>query len=443
MIKRIELINFMSHEHTVIEPSTGLTVLIGPNNCGKSAIVTALQILCNNPKSTYVLRHGAKECKIIVETDSGDVIQWSRKKSGSPKYEINGELHDRLKGKVPEALHAILRMPQVQVDKESFDVHFGEQTSPLFLLGDKEKAAAQFFASSSDAIRLVEMQDRHKSNIKIRKADLKRVTKQRDALVAANEILSPVQALHKQAVKCEKIGTEIADEKKRVAKLEGAIEELLATQLNSDMFVQMNDVLKVIPELPKMQPTTSIGTAIEAIESSTSQMQIAESELEVLQKLQSPPKLSATEPLEALVETWQQNLQMQAYSESRLKALSKLTAPPEILPTRVLSDTIDAFQMQLRNAQEFEQCLKVIDGLADLPKLQPAQPLTSKIEEYDELLAKLDQQKSLLDAVNASIAETESEIEDWLNENPQCPTCGGEISKDQILKKPGAHAHAQ
>ena len=163
MIKRIELVNFMSHEHTVIEPSSGLTVLIGPNNCGKSAIVTALQILCNNPKSTYVLRHGAKECKIILETDSGDVIQWSRKKSGSPKYVINGELFDRLNGKVPESLHAILRMPQVQVDKESFDVHFGEQTSPLFLLGDKEKAAAQFFASSSDAIRLVEMQDRHKS----------------------------------------------------------------------------------------------------------------------------------------------------------------------------------------------------------------------------------------------------------------------------------------
>jgi len=67
-------------------------VLIGPNNCGKSAVVSALQVLCSNPTSTYVLRHGAKECKIIVETDSGDRIIWSRKKSGSPKYEINGTL---------------------------------------------------------------------------------------------------------------------------------------------------------------------------------------------------------------------------------------------------------------------------------------------------------------------------------------------------------------
>ena len=99
MIKRIELVNFMSHEHTVIEPSDGLTVLIGPNNCGKSAIVNALQVLCNNGKSTYVLRHGAKECQIVVETDAGDSIRWSRKKSGSPKYEINGKLSTGSRGK--------------------------------------------------------------------------------------------------------------------------------------------------------------------------------------------------------------------------------------------------------------------------------------------------------------------------------------------------------
>ena len=48
MITRIELTNFMSHAHTVIEPAPGLTVLVGPNNCGKSAVVAALQIICQN-----------------------------------------------------------------------------------------------------------------------------------------------------------------------------------------------------------------------------------------------------------------------------------------------------------------------------------------------------------------------------------------------------------
>lgn len=51
MIRRIELINFMSHRRTLIEPAAGLTVLVGPNNCGKSAVVSALQILCDKGSS--------------------------------------------------------------------------------------------------------------------------------------------------------------------------------------------------------------------------------------------------------------------------------------------------------------------------------------------------------------------------------------------------------
>ena len=180
MIKRIELINFMSHEHTVIEPAAGLTVLVGPNNCGKSAIVTALQILCHNENSTYVLRHGAKECRIIVETDDGHRIEWMRKKSGSPSYKINGQEFDRLRGEsgVWDELARTLRLPRVEFDNNKFDVHIGEQRNPVFLLGDKGKGAAQFFASSSDAIRLVEMQGLHKKRVSDNKKERNRLALQ-------------------------------------------------------------------------------------------------------------------------------------------------------------------------------------------------------------------------------------------------------------------------
>jgi exonuclease SbcC len=442
MIKRIELINFMSHEHTVIEPSSGLTVLIGPNNCGKSAIVTALQIISSNANSTYVLRHGAKECQIIVETDAGDVIQWSRKKSGSPKYVINGELFDRLKGKVPDQLHTLLRMPKVQVDKESFDVHFGEQTSPLFLLGDKEKAAAQFFASSSDAIRLVEMQDRHKSNIKIRKADLKRVTQQRDALVAENAHLAPVPELHKQAVKCEKDAAQIADEKKRITLIEASIEEMLAAELRSDMLIQQGQLLKVIPAPPQMQPAAALLTNLQAIATAEQQLAAADAELKELLKLQPPPQLTDTAPLTSLVQQFQHNQQTVAISAARLKALVKLQTPPEILPTGELTNMILRLQTQQHRWQNFDQQAKATADLPETPTIESTNPLADKLKEFDELLTKQAQQQGLLDSINASITDTENEIEDWLDDNPQCPTCGGEISKDQILEKSGGHVHA-
>src|SRR5436305_651144 len=125
MITRIELTNFMSHEHTVIEPAADLTVLVGPNNCGKSAVVAALQILCTNAEATYVLRHGEKECAVVVNTDDGHVVEWRRKTS--PRYLIDGQTFDRLgKGGQPAELRPALRLGPINDDGEGdFDVHFG------------------------------------------------------------------------------------------------------------------------------------------------------------------------------------------------------------------------------------------------------------------------------------------------------------------------------
>src|SRR5688572_4058052 len=122
MISQIELHNFMSHEHTVIEPAAGLTVLVGPNNCGKSAVVAAMQILCRNENSTYVLRHGQRECSVTLQTDEGHTIQWRRK--NSPSYVIDGQVYDRLRGHgVPDELHQALHLPLVDGgDDTDFDV---------------------------------------------------------------------------------------------------------------------------------------------------------------------------------------------------------------------------------------------------------------------------------------------------------------------------------
>src|SRR5260370_41439967 len=79
MIRRITLENYMSHAHTVIEPATGLTVLVGPNNCGKSAVGSALETLCNNASGGYMVRHDENEASVTVETDDSHTLLWKRR----------------------------------------------------------------------------------------------------------------------------------------------------------------------------------------------------------------------------------------------------------------------------------------------------------------------------------------------------------------------------
>ena len=210
----------MSHRHTVIEPADGLTVLIGPNNCGKSAFVTALQILCHNSKSGFVLRHGEKKCEVILETADGHVINWSRKKNGSGIYVVDGEPFDRLRGTVPAEVHAILKMPKVKCDNEEFDVHFGEQSEPVFLLRDRGKASAQFFASSSDATHLVAMQSLHKSKVLVHKRDFKQLTGQHKSLTGQLEALDPVSELEKKLAETEQQFADLQTELTKVEQVE-------------------------------------------------------------------------------------------------------------------------------------------------------------------------------------------------------------------------------
>src|SRR5438876_10660034 len=110
MLTRIELENFMSHEHTVIEPAAGLTVLLGPNNCGKSAVVSALQTLAQNTSGDFMIRHGEKDARVAVETDDGHVLCW-RRKGATVSYLIDGKEIGRLKRDIPEDLHEHLKLP--------------------------------------------------------------------------------------------------------------------------------------------------------------------------------------------------------------------------------------------------------------------------------------------------------------------------------------------
>ena len=72
MIKKIRIENLMSHEDTVIEPASGITLICGANNIGKSVISIALYFLSAAKKyqskvgKDWMIRHGQKQATVTA-----------------------------------------------------------------------------------------------------------------------------------------------------------------------------------------------------------------------------------------------------------------------------------------------------------------------------------------------------------------------------------------
>lgn len=179
MLKKITLKNFMSHKNSVLEFSEGLNVITGPNNSGKSAVISAIQLLAELPskEGDYMVRHGTNDAEVTVQTEENDKLTWVRTGSTNSLI-INGEKFGRLQNSREhylEKLHKHLKLPKVygKESKEDFDIHFATQKNPIFLLNDAPSRAALFFASSSDAGRLVEVREKYKEIVKTKKENNK------------------------------------------------------------------------------------------------------------------------------------------------------------------------------------------------------------------------------------------------------------------------------
>lgn len=342
MIRRITLKNFMSHVDTVIEPADGLTVLVGPNNCGKSAVVAALQVLCHSNNKDYFIRHGAKECSIVLETDDGHTIEWHRKKS--LRYVIDGKEFDRLeRGEVPPELHAVLRMPKVSSKPDDFDVHFGEQKSPVFLLDKSGANAAQFFASSSDAGKLVEMQTLHKR---------KRQEAERDQARLQGELAS--HALEMKALET------VPDISARISGAERDHKEI--ERLAAELLAGLADREALVLREHEFQRCNAHASA--------------------LSPLTTPPLLADTAPLLDLIASLAAGISIRGHEAERVRSLAVLDVPPELADADSLGALADALQLDSAAVSKARGGVAALNALTEAPAMGDFASLAQTLSDF-------------------------------------------------------------
>jgi hypothetical protein len=482
VLKRIELTNFMSHAHTVIEPAAGLTVLVGPNNCGKSAVVAALQILCHNENSTYVMRHGERECRVEVETSDGHTIRWERK--NSPKYVVNGELFDRLsRGGQPEQLQQALRLPKVDAGEgTSFDIHFGNQKSPIFLLDSPQSAAAKFFASSSDAIHLVEMQRRHKERLADKHREKTRLEGESKQLTAEREALQPTMQIDHRLKALEQSYLELGQLKDRLVLFERDARTLEAQLTAGAHFKERSAAFATLQSPPVPIATEPMTTLIESLELAAQEQiftaartkalaslpppppladvisleraavslaalgEVAHRAQEtgrVLTPLAGPPVLDETGDLERMISRLDAAEHGATFEGNRCRALRALDIPPELGDAESLSTLVARMAAAELQQQQASTVLKLASSIHAPPQpllTQPLAELLAKFEAADQQSIELSHQSAHIDKESRAIAARLRE----LASTSVCPTCGSPLDADRLLAcatAAGGHNH--
>lgn len=115
---------------------TGLTVVTGVSNRGKSAIFRALQGLFRNELSANFVRLGQKKPLSLTLDYNGHKIIAARARDGSSVYNIDGKDFKKLAQQIPEDLKK-LGFGEIKIGEFSVDPIFSVQNEPQFLLDKK------------------------------------------------------------------------------------------------------------------------------------------------------------------------------------------------------------------------------------------------------------------------------------------------------------------
>ncbi|MBU1248335.1 MAG: AAA family ATPase [Proteobacteria bacterium] len=412
MIHKIVLKNFLAHKNTELRLGPGMTVLTGPNNSGKSAVVEGLRCVAQNPTPRHFIRHGATEARVTVEVDDGTKITWIRKKATviyevlRPGAEVPEVYRKLKKGEVPEEVLDLLRLDPVNLEsgranERSVDVHIGNQRKPIFLLADDsaDTRMAEFFAASSESAHLLAMQKLLKNRIREAKTEEKGLLRRMDGLATDLDRLVPLPDLSLELAR--------AAEMDEATRRSGQFLPQLEAMLDRDR------ALRSTLDRSQARSVQMVGLA-------------------------PPPVIHDTPALEQVlgfVETLGTRIAM---GSKRQLALSSLAEPPELHSTTLVAEIILKHNELTSQVKKLAIRSSELANLQEPPMLFDEEPLAGLLRDIQGVKARQAQLAKVLEARQTQVESLRTEIEARMAEIGDCPLCGAPLKPGSLLGKEGS-----
>jgi len=159
---KVRVRNFQSIEDQSVEIE-GLTVVTGPSNRGKSALIRALAaVFLGRPGDDYI-RHGKKETGVRIEEDGDFQIIWRKTTKPTPRrpsvLKVNGALHTKF-GRDHDTLTKEVGVSYVETGRSKTIPQIARQHDPPFLVMSSETEAAELLKMMARADQVGRAQDK-------------------------------------------------------------------------------------------------------------------------------------------------------------------------------------------------------------------------------------------------------------------------------------------
>lgn len=180
MIKSLDIVNFQSHLETHIDFADGVNLIVGKSDCGKSAILRALNwVVSNRPLGDGFLRDDATDSTLVhLATDSGFVERCKGDKENF--YSLNGNIFEAFGTSVPAEITDFLNFS---------DVNIQGQLSPYFLILDSSGQIALYLREVCKLDKLDSLYSDLTSKLNKCTEDEKRYDEEYDS-ITSNPIMS-------------------------------------------------------------------------------------------------------------------------------------------------------------------------------------------------------------------------------------------------------------
>lgn len=233
---RVHVRNFQSIAQSTIVID-GLTVVTGPNNSGKTALMRAIRGVFTNTKGSSFVRHGTDACEVTIEFADGNTVTWEKGKSLN-RYTVNGKLLDKVGQGVPDEV-AAMNVTEIQAGNQTVWPQIAPQfTGQVFLLDQPGSVIAEALADVervgklSRALKACDSDRRQMaSELKVRRADQKALLTEMATFDGLDSALSETTAVEQQAAALDAdrsriedlsdLSARLADLQQRVARLAG------------------------------------------------------------------------------------------------------------------------------------------------------------------------------------------------------------------------------